>query len=422
MARQSTTSSTNSVQSSDIRRREFRAIAFLLVFGLVVWIVEAVLNYFATYESDLLGPLARQLQINTLFLPLVGIICFLGYGLYVSKIVFEIRKAEQELKESEERYRLLTHHSLTGIYIQQGAAFAYVNDRFADLLGYPASEIVGKDFCEFVHWNDRELVEERELARIQGQEVVPQYEFRLLCKDGAVRWVEVMAATITHQGQPACMGNVTEITERKRVETEREELISDLETTRETLNFQATHDALTGLLNRGAILENLNRELARSSREERHLTVVMIDLDHFKRVNDTCGHLIGDAVLQEVALRITSSVRSYDLVGRYGGEEIIVVLPGCDAASAPVISERIRVEVGTQPVHTQAGPIQVTVSLGVACIGPGSSIDLHSTVRHADKALYQAKDRGRNCVVITSVERGHSEDNGKGAKPEAASA
>jgi diguanylate cyclase (GGDEF)-like protein/PAS domain S-box-containing protein len=422
MARQSTTNSVNMAQNPDIRRREFRAIAFLLVFGLVIWIVEAVLNYFVTYESELLGPLPRQLQVNTLFLPLVGIICFLGYGLYVSKIVIEIRRAEQELKESEERYRLLTHHSLTGIYIQQGVVLSYVNDRFADLIGYPASEIVGKNFWDFVHWNDRELVEERELARVQGRNVVPQYEFRLLCKDGTVKWVEVMAAIITHRGEPACMGNVTDITQRKRVETQREELISDLETTQETLSFQATHDALTGLLNRGAILENLNRELARGCREHRPLTVVMIDLDHFKRVNDTCGHLIGDVVLQEVALRITSSVRSYDLVGRYGGEEIIVVLPGCDDAAAPVISERIRMEVGDQPVKTLAGPIQVTVSLGVACISPGSSVDLHSTVRRADTALYQAKDRGRNCVVIASAERDDSEGNGKDRKREAASA
>lgn len=163
------------------------------------------------------------------------------------------------------------------------------------------------------------------------------------------------------------------------------------------LEFEAAHDRLTTLWNRGAIVDALKREVQRSLRTEVPLGIVMADIDHFKKVNDSQGHLAGDAVLQEVARRLAAAVRSYDLVGRYGGEEFLIILPGCDAPDLGVTAERLRRCVADQPIHQ----LSVSISLGVASFwqsGDGFS-DCEALLRAADTALYQAKAQGRNRIV-----------------------
>lgn len=171
---------------------------------------------------------------------------------------------------------------------------------------------------------------------------------------------------------------------------------------RDALHEQATHDALTSLMNRGASVQLLTRELARATRERRPLGIVIGDLDHFKNVNDSYGHLAGDAVLQETATRMTACVRSYDTVARYGGEEFLIVVPSASEEIAFRQAERMRVAIEATPVHTSAGDIPVTASFGVAsCDGSGSA-DVTSLLRLADAALYRAKSLGRNCVERAS--------------------
>lgn len=128
------------------------------------------------------------------------------------------KKAENELKESEERYRTLTQNSLTGIYIHQDGKFVYANDRMAHMLGYEPVDMLGRKFWDFVHPDDREIVKERGLARSRGIRVTPRYEFRAVCKDGSTKWLEVLATSIYHGGRIANMGNVADVTERKEVE------------------------------------------------------------------------------------------------------------------------------------------------------------------------------------------------------------
>ena len=167
----------------------------------------------------------------------------------------------------------------------------------------------------------------------------------------------------------------------------------------DTLEFDATHDALTGLWNRGVVIESLQKELQRSERSGDSLGVMIADLDHFKKINDSYGHLIGDMVLQEVATRLASSVRSYDSVGRYGGEEFLVVVPNCRAEDIIVSAERLRRRIADLPIITPAGPIAVTLSIGVvsATIGTASP-NYMVLLRMADAGLYRAKSNGRNCV------------------------
>jgi two-component system cell cycle response regulator len=178
------------------------------------------------------------------------------------------------------------------------------------------------------------------------------------------------------------------------------ELQEQLLLTREALRLQATQDGLTGLLNRMAILEALKNELARADREPKPIATLMVDLDHFKQVNDTYGHLAGDAVLREAACRMKGAVRSYDAVGRYGGEEFLIVLPGCEGSDAQAHAERIRQAIAGAPFpifHGQA--LRVTCSIGVSCRRSPAPSETDTLIRDADLALYQAKNAGRDQVV-----------------------
>ena len=163
--------------------------------------------------------------------------------------------------------------------------------------------------------------------------------------------------------------------------------------------YQASHDALTGLLNRKAIIESLKRELLRADRRTAPLGVIIADLDHFKRINDSHGHLAGDVVLKEVAALMTKSVRPYDSAGRYGGEEFLIVCPACDAECAHGVAERIRCLLSATPLVTTEGVFNVTMSLGVAAVNGGGH-DADSITRAVDQALYRAKEFGRNRVEL----------------------
>ena len=169
---------------------------------------------------------------------------------------------------------------------------------------------------------------------------------------------------------------------------------------KDELQFAAAHDPLTGLWNRGAILDLLKREVSRRQRSAEALGVIMADIDYFKKINDTHGHLVGDAVLREVTRRLAAGVRPYDVVGRYGGEEFLVVFPGCNAANLVVGAERLRHCVADHPVETTAGPLSVTLSLGLASAEQGEKeiLDCETFLRTADEALYAAKAGGRNRV------------------------
>ena len=169
---------------------------------------------------------------------------------------------------------------------------------------------------------------------------------------------------------------------------------------REEMRFQATHDGLTSLWNRGMIMELLGRELSRSTREGKSTAILLGDVDHFKEVNDTYGHLAGDEVLRETARRLLSSVRSYDFVGRFGGEEFLVVLNNCDPAFSLARAEEIRKTIARRPVQTCGGSIPITMSLGLVLSQEWGPRPVEELVHEADEALYAAKAAGRNCVRV----------------------
>jgi two-component system, cell cycle response regulator len=170
----------------------------------------------------------------------------------------------------------------------------------------------------------------------------------------------------------------------------------------ELLRFQATHDQLTGILNRAEIMETLRRELRRAEESSAALGVLMLDIDHFKKINDSYGHATGDSVLKEVTRRISKSVRGYDSVGRYGGEEFVVVMPGCSREQIDHSAERVRAAVDDGPIIAGDTRIPVTVSIGAAVVMERSTSD-SEILAAADRALYRAKEIGRNRTVLAHL-------------------
>ena len=166
----------------------------------------------------------------------------------------------------------------------------------------------------------------------------------------------------------------------------------------QSLRFAASHDFLTKLLNRAEILGSLSREISRSFREDKPVSIIMADVDHFKRINDSLGHTAGDIVLKEVAERLKSDLRSYDLVGRYGGEEFLVVLPNCSLKVATRRADEIRQLVCKDAIVTTFAKVPVTVSMGVTSAGRTLNLPIEELLQQADRALYCAKENGRNCV------------------------
>ena len=176
------------------------------------------------------------------------------------------------------------------------------------------------------------------------------------------------------------------------------ELQNELLAARDILREKAIRDSLTGLLNHEEILGVLDKELARSERDGVCVSIIMADIDHFKKINDTYGHLAGDAVLRLTALKMQSMVRAYDAIGRYGGEEFLLVLPECCKECAVAFAQRLCSCISSEKMDTPEGMIPVTISLGVAASGSERRWDEQTLVRAADAALYRAKENGRNRV------------------------
>ncbi len=195
--------------------------------------------------------------------------------------------------------------------------------------------------------------------------------------------------------------NSSELKVRLRAGRRIIELQTELIAALDVQRVKASHDPLTGLWNHEEILQILGRELVRDSRDDLDPTgAIMVDLDHFKQVNDTFGHMAGDAVLRAAAQRMVALLRPYDAVGRYGGEEFLVVAPGCGREGGAALAERLRAGIAAAGVDTSEGVIPVQVSLGVAVNDGTSECDVSALVQRADQALYRAKENGRNRVEV----------------------
>lgn len=329
------------------------------------------------------------------------------FSLFQSKIVLENQvkqrtaqldaalrdneKMNRALKESEAKFRAVLDQSMVGIVITEEGAFSYVNPKFADIFGYSEEEIMHLRPVDIAVRDERSFVKKQFRKGFADESQEIRFTFHGMRKDGRVVHVEVAGSPPTEiGGQRAIIAVITDITERSRVEEEMRVLQAQL-------REQAIHDPLTGLLNRRALEESLSRELIRALRRSEPLSVIICDLDHFKTINDTYGHLIGDEVLKGFGALLKKQTRGSDICCRYGGEEFVLVCPHMTDAKALERAEQLRRDCASMAFGFGATPLRVTASFGVATF-PQHGRTGEALLNAADHALYAAKDAGRNQV------------------------
>jgi diguanylate cyclase (GGDEF)-like protein/PAS domain S-box-containing protein len=266
--------------------------------------------------------------------------------------------------------------------------FLEVNDNFLNLYGYSRKELIGSTAMELGMWANPE--ERAQMVSAVQEEGSVQQEVHFITRSGEIRINLFSAQILNIEGEEYLVTVATDVTDRKRAE--------------ETLRHLATRDELTGLYNRREMGFLLQAELARSRRYNHFLSVMIIDLDRFKIVNDTYGHSVGDEVLHEVAQLVQENIRAGDSAARYGGEELAVILPETTASGAFKVAERIRQAVAARPFARPQGgtrtlPVRMTISAGIGCF-PGDGESLDTLIVAADQALYKAKDEGRNRTIM----------------------
>ncbi len=305
---------------------------------------------------------------------------------WIIEDISDIVKANNKLKQAHGELDAIFSNSMTGIiYFQKDRIVKRVNQRFVEIMGYDSpDEIVGKT-VEMFHLSHEKFMEFEEKYYDQLiNHSTNSIEYKMIRKNGDVIWVNTAGRAVDKSNLPdldlGVVWTVEDITQRKMAEEKLEKLVST--------------DELTGLCNRRQFMKRFESELARQNRNAKPLSLLMLDIDCFKRVNDTYGHSIGDRVLSEFANICSGEFRISDIFARFGGEEFIVLLPDTDLDGAVRIAERLRRV--TEEANLQGIP-QITVSIGVLQISAENTMD--DLLVEVDKKMYEAKAGGRNRVA-----------------------
>ncbi|HEY6137445.1 MAG TPA: EAL domain-containing protein [Thermoanaerobaculia bacterium] len=351
---------------------------------------------------------------TVIWLEIGGAPVFDGGGRVIGSIgvhndVTERRLAEQALRESEARYRLMAEHSTDLISRSTPAGMLiYASDASRRLLGFEPTELVGHSIYDFIDPQDAEEV--RQLSKLIHGSHPMTFSYRVRRKDGSLTWFETMARGVPDPATDRMVEIVSvsrDVSERKRVE--------------EQIEYEAYHDALTGLPNRRLFRDRLTVALAHARRMHQPLGVVFLDLDRFKYVNDTLGHSVGDELLKAVAGRLKSAVREEDSIARMGGDEFTVLVGDLHVADDVVKVAQKLLETVAQPIHVEGQDLFITTSIGIAMF-PTDGDTAEMLLKNADHAMYRAKDAGRNAarmftpaMNIRALERMSTETSLRGA-------
>ncbi len=303
--------------------------------------------------------------------------------------ITERRRAEEALRESEARYRLMAENSTDMISRSTPeGTIVYASEASRRLLGYEPAEITGRSVYEFVLDTDREEV--RYLSRLLLESGPMTFSYRVRRKDGTVVWFETTSRAIGESDTGRIQEIISvsrDVSERKRAE--------------EQIEFQAYHDALTGLPNRLLFRDRLTVALAHARRLKQPLAVMFLDLDRFKLVNDTLGHSLGDELLKGVAGRLRSALREEDSIARMGGDEFTLLLSDLESADDAVRVAQKLLETIAQPISLDGHELFITTSIGIALF-PADGDNAEELLQNADNAMYRAKEAGRNsCQLCT---------------------
>lgn len=286
----------------------------------------------------------------------------------------------EALQESEHLFKTLTEGALAGIFLYQDR-FVYANNAYVQTVGYSLDELKTMTPLDMVEPEDRELIEQRMIMRLSGElrEQTIYQNLRIRTKSGEKRWCYIAIDTVKYQGKWTGLGTAIDVTERKLMEQQ--------------LERAAQTDALTGLYNRLKFDEIMAHEMASAMRHTIAFSVIYIDIDFFKTINDTFGHDVGDTILKEISSIIRETIRISDYPFRWGGEEFIIISPNTSIEDARALAERLRERV---EINTFVTGEKTTISIGVTQYCLNETID--ELIKRADNALYKAKHNGRNRV------------------------
>ena len=298
----------------------------------------------------------------------------------VIKGIGERKQVMERLREVEDLYSAIANSSQFGIYIVQDSKFAYVNSKFAKDTGYSADELLGASLTKLIHPDDRKIARENTTKMLAG-EVSSPYEYRVINKNGETRIAIETVVPVTFEGKPAYLACYTDITERKQME--------------EAIKYLAYYDDVTGLPNQVLLKDRLKLELAHARRNRQKIGVMLLDLDHFKQVNDAFGHNTGDWLLQRVGQRLKNFLRNSDTVARTGGDEFVLLLPELNRVEdAFKVAEKV-LKAMREPFVFDGQRLDITTSIGIA-IYPDDGENGDVLIKNAETAMYLAKERGRN--------------------------
>jgi diguanylate cyclase (GGDEF)-like protein/PAS domain S-box-containing protein len=304
--------------------------------------------------------------------------------------ITERKSIEEQLRQSEARYRQLVESSADAIVVHQSGFIVYVNPAALRLVGASdVHELIGRNALEFVVPEEREVVLERMKVVNKPGGYAPLIEEKFLRLDGTTVDVEVSATATIYNGVTATMVVARDISDRKRAE--------------EQIRYLGQHDILTGLPNRALLADRLAQTIARAQRHHSFFALLFLDLDHFKKINDSYGHRAGDAFLRQVAERLTARVRAIDTVSRQGGDEFIILLNELTHAEDAVTIARDICERLSEPLEIEGVQVHASVSIGIA-VYPRDGDSADALLRNADIAMYHAKSHGRNQYQFFSEE------------------
>jgi diguanylate cyclase (GGDEF)-like protein/PAS domain S-box-containing protein len=297
--------------------------------------------------------------------------------------ISERKRAQAELEKREQRFRALVEKSWSGVaLLDADLAFSYSGTSTARLLGYGEDDLVGTSFLAYIHPRERETMREMLIALAAGASHESQTELRFRHKNGVWIWLEAFAQDMLHDPSVgAIVLNYRDVTQRKATEKQ--------------LEYQAYYDALTGLPNRLLFRDRVINAIAQARRNRRGVAVMYLDLDHFKLVNDSLGHSLGDALLSEVAARLQGCVRASDTISRLGGDEFTILLIDTSSSEAIAGVARKILQSLAHPFRVEGHELFVTASIGIS-VFPADGDEVETLLKSADSAMYRAKELGRN--------------------------
>jgi len=312
--------------------------------------------------------------------------------------ISEAKRATAALRESEERFRRTFELAGSGVaHIGMDRRFTRVNRRLCEMLGYSEDELLRLTGRQISHPEDLDVINAQRPSLYAGEIDAVRVEKRYLRKDGSVVWVAfTMVVERDAAGEPQYeIAFFDDITARKQAETA-------LRESEERFRQLAHHDALTNLPNRALFQDRLKQTLSLAKRNSWGVGVMLVDLDHFKRVNDTLGHAVGDKLLQQAAERLSKSVRASDTVARLGGDEFAVVLSRLAAPGDVAVVAHKFLAGFEASFQVEGHSLLATLSIGAA-LYPEDSTDPDTLMNNADAAMYRSKQAGRNCFSLFSA-------------------